>query len=254
MDEVIALTLRTMQQDMTRLERVGINLANVTTHGYKREMVVAKPFAETYAALQAAISTVQPNGSLVPSEPVQVLNDWRPGTLKSTGQSLDLALGGQGFFEVTTAQGPAYTRQGSFQVDGRGRLVTAQGHPVQGKSGEIYLSKTNPIIDAAGNIKEADLAGRVNETVIAQIKIVQFNDNAALQRAGDGLFSVSQNASQSIVNDPKIRQGFLENSNVNAMQEMLQMTQTMRHFETMQRVIQAHDDMVGVAIRKLGDL
>lgn len=282
MQEVLALSLQAMQLDMQRLDRIGTNLANALTPGYKREVTAGQPlrlgtvsFASMLNQLNADPSTgattalsSQPIAS--PFSSLLVQADVRPGTLKSTGQSTDVALAGPGYFEVSTEAGPAYTRQGSFHVDVRGRLVTAQGLPVMGKGGEIYLQTSNPVIDAAGNVYEsrspnatpsghasgqlAPANGVANGTAVAQLKVVQIDNAKDLQRLGDGLVAAGDSGSVMKDADIQIRQGFLENSNVNSMQEMVQLMQTMRHFESMQKVALGYDEMTGQAVRKLGDL
>jgi flagellar basal-body rod protein FlgF len=268
MQEVLAITLQAMHQDMQRLDRIGTNLANALTPGYKREVVASQSSQASASMFALAVdhmgaSSADIQGTTQTFAPMIVQTDVRPGTLKSTGQSLDLALAGPGYFEVSTEHGPAYTRQGNFQVDARGRLVTAQGFPVMGKSGEIYLNSRTPAIDAAGFI--ADTPGVsfkpgnapqsiVQTPAVAQIKVVQFEDEKSLQRLGDGLVAGSDNVIQLKDSDIQVRQGYLENSNVNSLQEMVQMMQTMRHFESMQKAATGYDDMTAMAIRKLGEL
>ncbi len=183
-----------------------------------------------------------------------VQTDMRPGTLKSTGQSLDVALAGPGYFEVMTETGPAYTRQGAFRVDARGRLVTAQGLPVMGNGGEIVLNSDRPFIDAIGNVFESRTGVAENTTPVAQIKVLQPENTKVMRRLGDGLFSADGSFTTIKDSDIQIRQGFLENSNVSSMQEMVQLMQTMRHFESMQKIAVGYDDMTGQAVRKLGEL
>ncbi|WP_459569022.1 flagellar hook-basal body protein [Cupriavidus sp. 8B] len=252
MQEIFAVTLASMHQDMARLDRVALNLANVTTPGYKREVVSAQPFSQVVDAMAfAPEQAVGPDG-------LQVLSDMRPGTMKLTGQALDVALASEGFFEVTTPNGLAYTRQGNFRTDARGRLVTVQGYPVMGKNGDIYLATQSPAIDTAGNITEPNATtgpSALNPgAAVAQIKVVRFDSPKTLPRLGEGL--VAAGSGMTVANDAEmqIRQGVLENGNVNSMQEMVQLMQTMRHFESMQKVAQGYDDMLGTAIRKLGDL
>lgn len=139
-----------------------------------------------------------------------------------------------------------------------GRLVTAQGYPVMGKNGEIFLTTQTPVIDSVGNVTEPNAAtgpSAVNPgTPIAQIKVVKFDTPKTLQRLGEGL--VAAGTGMTVVDDVnvQIRQGALENGNVSSMQEMMQLIQTMRHFESVQKITQGYDEMIGTAIRKLGDL
>ena len=253
MQEIFAITLASMHQDMARLDGVALNLANVSTPGYKRGIVSTQPFATLVDAVDG-----RAEASAADATGVQVLNDMRPGTVKLTGEVLDVALAGDGFFEVTTPSGPAYTRQGNLRKDALGRLVTAQGYPVMGKNGEIFLTTQTPVIDAMGNITEPNATtgpSAVNPgTPVAQLKVIKFDSPKTLQRLGEGM--VSAGPGMTVVDDTnvQIRQGALENGNVSSMQEMMQLIQTMRHFESMQKMTQGYDDMLGTAIRKLGDL
>lgn len=258
MQEILAVALGSMQQDMQRLDRVAQNLANVATPGYKREVVVARPFAEMVGAAGLAQVAEAELGEALPPAPVQVYADLRPGTVRLTGQPLDLALGGEGFFEVATEDGPAYTRAGSFRVDARGRLVTAAGHAVMGRGGEIQLTTTRPVIDATGAITEpaATQGGAAPESAhpVGQLRVVRLEDPQAARRLGDGLWATGGKVFEVEEGQAQIRQGALESSNVSSTQEMVQLVQTMRHFESMQKVAQGYDEMVASAIRRLGDL
>lgn len=248
MNEILALTLHSLHQDMAKVDRVAFNLANAQTTGYKREVLLDVPFARRVeaAAGQAAGA---------PATTVHV--DQKPGTLKATGQSLDVALAGPGWFEVMTPEGVAYTRQGNFRLDAQGRLVTQQGHPVMGVGGEIQLPHGGPVIDAEGRVFEGALPGSVparpHAEAVAQLKIVRFDAQAPVRRLGDGLVTVAGETSLVAAGEADVRQGFLENSNVSSMHEMVQLMQSMRHFETMQKVALGYDEMLGTAVRKLGE-
>jgi flagellar basal-body rod protein FlgF len=252
MQPILEVTLGAMQHDVARLERVATNLANVTTPGYKREMWVqsAEPTgsASAFARLVETASSIEPSTS--GSEPQthgEIARDARPGTLKPTGQSLDIALTGPGWFELATEQGPAYTRHGQFHLDSRGRVVNIEGHALMGKGGEVVLSGTGATIDASGKVHES---GRL----VDQIRVVEFESGAQLVARGAGLFNSAGHARTMEDGAVRLRQGFLESANVDSAQEMVTLTQTMRHFESLHRVIQGYDDMLGTAIRKLGDL
>jgi len=253
MNEILAVALSSMQQDMNRLDRVASNLANVTTPGFKREILVTPPFGDS---IEAAMGAARPSPG--PAAAPVVLTDHRPGTLRITSQPLDLAIEGDAYFEVQTSSGPAFTRQGDFQVDARGRLVTSRGEPVMGTAGEIILSSQRPVIDPDGKVTEPLAAGGPGSgspgTVIGQLKLVRLEDPAGLRRLGNGQVATSGQAHPVDDGQARVRQGALENSNVSSAQEMVQLMQTMRHFESMQRVAQGYDEMLGASIRKLGDL
>jgi flagellar basal-body rod protein FlgF len=242
MDPVLSVVLGSMHADMARIERVAMNIANAQTAGYKREVVTATPFAARVDDAAGAVA---------------VHTDQRAGTLKRTGESLDLALAGAGWFEVATPQGVAYTRQGHFRQDAQGRVVTQQGHPVLGVGGEIVLLTATPVIDAAGRVFEgaaaADGPGRAGVAPLAQLKVVQFDGTPAMQRLGDGLFVLQGEPVLAAEGAVQVRQGFLENSNVSHMHEMVRLLETVRHMESLQKVALSYDEMLATSIRKLGE-
>ena len=235
-DNVLSAVLGSIHADMARVERVGMNIANAQTVGYKRELVAATAFG---SQVESALS---------------VHTDARPGVLKPTGQSLDLALASTGWFEVMTPQGPAYTRQGQFQRDAQGRLVTAQGDPVMGTGGVIHLQDASPRIDGAGRIFERTNGGSDGPSgPVAQIKVVQFPAGAALQKLGSGLVQLRGEAPTPPEGSVQVQQGFLEQSNVSHMHEMVRLLETARHLESLQKVALAYDEMLAGSIRRLGD-
>jgi len=254
MHEIYAVALAAMHQDMARLDRIATNLSNAATPGYKREVVAGRPFTELVSAAAAPEATAI--GAVGDAQGLRVVSDVRPGTLKLTGEPFDLALEGAGYFEVQMPDGLAYTRQGNFHVDARGRLVTVEGYPVMGTSGEIVLSTQSPVIDAIGKVTEPNATGvgSVPGASVAQLRVVQFDKPDRLTRMGGGLLRPVSADPGSGLAQPKVRQGALENSNVNSMEEMVQLIQTMRHVESVQRALQGYDEILGTAIRKLGDL
>lgn len=252
MEPITDLTLDAMRGDVARLERVATNLANISTPGYKREVWVQRaalaPSATEFNRLIAADADNLKGTTVERTDAVgEIARDLRIGTLKPTGQSLDLALSGAGYFEVATERGPAYTRLGQFRLDGTGRVVTAQGHALVGKGGEITLSGPEVSIDASGRIQQS---GRL----VDQVKVVDFASGTRLQPLGAGLLAASGPARALEESAVRVHQGHLENSNVDSAHEMVSLMQTMRHFESLQRAAQGYDEMLGTAIRKLGDL
>ena len=250
MQDVMALSLQAMQGDAARLDRVGANLANATTPGYKRELAiqrVASGIGTTFASLVESQATdpALSSGSASASG-LAVGRDMRVGTLKSTGQPLDFALTGPGFFEVATPTGPAYTRHGQFQLDARGRVVTAKGDAVMGVGGDIVLTGA-PTVDASGAFTED---GRV----VGKLRIVDFEAAESIPRLDGGLYAAGRQILHAEGDSAGVKQGYLENTNVDPMREMTDLIRTMRHLESMQRVVQGFDDMLGTAIRKLGDV
>ncbi|HVZ46131.1 MAG TPA: flagellar hook-basal body protein [Ramlibacter sp.] len=251
MSEVFAVALQGMQADMTRVRQVGMNLANALTTGYKGSVVVQTPVGTSFAGhLTGAAATAPTLEDAAADNAVSIRHDMRTGTLKSTGQALDVAITGRGFLEVITPDGPAYTRQGNLRLDAQGRLVTAQGYPVQGTAGDIVLTTSSPVIDGAGL-----LLGPSGEedAPLAELKLVEFEPGTEPRALGEGLFAAGAAMKTLAREDRQVRQGALENSNVSSIDEMTQLIHSMRHFEALHKMAQAYDEMLGTAIRKLGE-
>lgn len=249
MHDVMAVALGAMHDDAARLERIGSNLANALTPGYKREVHVARAGGPSrhFATLVDAASTARQTVA----EPVR---DMRPGTLQRTGQPLDLALTGRGFFELATPAGPAWTRHGQFRLDPQGRVVDTEGRALQSTAGDLVLSTGSPIaevtVDDKGDVREQ---GRV----VARLRLVDVAESSRLERAGGGLFAAGAQAVDVQPLDEaetQVRQGWLENANVEPMREMVELVRTMRRFESVHRAVQAYDEILGTGIRKLGDV
>ena len=242
MADALAIAARSMADDIARLAAISHNLANAATPGFKREMTVSRPFVDFVQSAvlpgEAALAVRRP-GSLVPR------TDHAAGPMQYTGHGLDLAIEGDGFFEIEDANGPVYTRQGSFQLDGNGRLVDHAGRAVLGSVGEIRIDSAAPRIDRQGRVYDG-------ETLVGQLRVVRFDDPQALARLGAGLSAAGTQEAQPIT-EPRLRQGYLEASNVVTANEMVRLIETMRHFESNQKLIQGYDEVLERAIRTLGE-
>ena len=225
--DLMAIAASGMQQDLQRVETISQNMANVLTPGYKKQIVQGTTFAQ------------QVDGGLARApEALSLSIDPAPGTLRYTGNPQQVAIDGAEFFEIAGKNGPAYTREGSFHTDVRGRLVGEHGLPVMGTGGEIVLQGAYTI-DANGDVRQGDrVAGR--------LKLVRFANPAALVPQGGALATESANA-------PSLRIGYQENSNVSSPQEMVRLTAAVRHFEALQKIMQGYDDSLEKTIRKLGE-
>jgi flagellar basal-body rod protein FlgG len=237
MPSAISVAARVMADDMFRLDVISQNLANAQTTAYKKELVAARPFAEHLEAGGQRIPVSLPALASV--------LDLRQGALSRTGNALDLAIDGEGFFEIAGRDGPLYTRQGSFRLDASGRLVSPSGLPVSGASGEIRLTSASPVVDRLGRVLEGD-------RVVDQLKIVRFASSDALTPLGGGLYR-ADGQGEAALDALQVRQGFVEASNVQSLPEMVRMIELMRRFETTQKVVQSYDGMLGTAIGKLGE-
>jgi flagellar basal-body rod protein FlgG len=223
-----------MRNDAESLRVIGNNVANMETVAYRREVALMRPSFEA--------ASDEARAALAPPLGVETAVDQRPGTLKSTGESLHLALEGPGFFVVDTPQGEALTRRGDFRLDAEGRLVTQVGLPVLGEAGVIHIEGTPQI--------EADGSMRIAGNVVAQLRIAQVAGESPITPLGGDLYSAAVLPEANPAT--RVRQGFLETSNVESVHEMVRLIETMRHFETVQRFVRGYDDMMSKAISELG--
>ncbi|HWH82077.1 MAG TPA: flagellar hook-basal body protein [Burkholderiaceae bacterium] len=236
MIDALTAAAGSMANDIARLSTISQNLMNASTPAYKREMLVGQPFQR--AMERAGLE----DGVAAPSTAI----DLRLGTLRFTGNPLDLALDGDGFFEVQTENGTAYTRQGDFRVDANGQLVTQAGQVVQGLGGALQLPNANPTVDRDGRVLDGD-------KLLGQLKVVRFTNPSQMTRIGGGLFQTAEAPTVPADGTVRLRQSHLEASNVNTASEMVKLVETMRHFEATQKVVQGVDEMMERALRKLGE-
>lgn len=231
-----------MQNDLLRLEGISQNLANVLTPGYKRQVT-------TGASFQVQLNTAlgQPHSlSGANAKTAQVSIDTSMGVLKYTGSKQDAAIQGDSFFEVVSPNGLAYTRQSSMHVDVSGRLVTAAGLPVMGIGGEITLTGAPFSIAANGDVLQG-------ERIAGHLKRVKFENASDLVPLGNGIYEAGNAKMLDKQSAEPLRVGFQENSNVSSPQEMVRLTETVRHFESLQKIVQGYDDSLEKVIRKLGE-
>jgi flagellar basal-body rod protein FlgF len=246
MSDAIAALSEAMRNDAETLRVIGQNVSNIDTVAYRREIAVMRTSFdqaadEARAELGSPAELAAAAGLAAPAE-FETAIDQRPGTLKASSEALHLALEGPGFFVVDTPQGEALTRRGDFRLDSEGRLVTRQGMPVLGENGAVHIAGTPQIA--------ADGAVRVDGAVVGQLRVAQVAPGAPLSSLGADLYRGEQLPQGD--SSARVRQGFLEASNVESVQEMIRLIETMRHFEGVQRFVRGYDDMMGKAISELG--
>lgn len=240
--DALSAAVGVMNNGIQQMSVIGQNLANVSTTGFRSDIAVARPFADVLAASGPEGALV---GYAVRLPVLQTVQDTRPGTLRMTSNPLDFAVEGEGFFEISTGAGPRYTRQGNFRLDSLGRLVSESGSPVVGVSGEILLNSNKVTVDGEGRIFES-------ERQVGQLRLVKFADARSMVHSGSGLYAAGS-AAPDPVGAGRVRQGYLEGSNVNSTREMVRMIETVRQFEAGQKIIQAYDEMLDRALSKLGE-
>lgn len=230
-------SVEAMLAQSQRLNQVTNNLANVDSTGYKKDNLT---FWET-------LYTASDNRQRV-GKALHVINDHQQGTNEMTGNPLDLAINGKGFFKVQTPQGVRYTRAGNFQLNTQGQITTSNGHLLLGQGGPIVAEGTEIVIARDGSVI-------VDGENINQISLVNFTDTSNLEKEGVNLFRIKEeNVQEEAPQNVTIQQGFLEGSNVNVVTEMAEMIDLQRAFESQQRVIRTIDDINDLAIRRVGKL
>lgn len=227
-----------MMNQQTMLEVIANNLANVNTVGYKRNDL---NFSGVFNPLPDADGTY--NSLNLDDVSAKFITDFSEGEIRQTENPLDLSLDGNGFFVIQQQNGLVYTRSGNFTIDNSGRLVTMDGFPVLGTNGVIQIQGGIPEIDSIGQIT-------VNGNPIAKLRIASFQDPSQLTKAGYNTF-IGNNQTE-LTGSAKVRQGYLEMSNANAIHEMVKMIETMRIYESYQKTIQLFNETLEKSNSELG--
>jgi flagellar basal-body rod protein FlgG len=249
-----------MEAQQMQLDVISNNLANSSTNGFKRASAVFEDLM--YQNLRQAGSnsseqTQLPTGLQVGLgvRTVATSRSFAQGALQQSGNNLDVAVQGNGFFQVTMPDGTTnYTRDGSFQVDSQGRLVTASGLPIA--NGVTVPANATSVAIAPNGTVTALIPGNVTPQAIGTIALASFINPAGLDPKGGNLYAESAASGQPNSGTPgtngmgSLMQGYVETSNVNVVQELVTMIQTQRAYEMNSKAIQTSDQM----LQKLGQL
>lgn len=225
-----------------QLEIDANNLANINTIGYKKDQVF---FRHLIDSLQAT----DEKNARASSASGDVITDFSTGSLRETGNPLDLAIVGDGFFVIDTPEGNVFTRNGNFTLAADGRLITQDGYSVLGSGGEIQIAGNDVRISEDGSVL---VDGQATDT----LRVVRFEDPTLLTKIGGTYFMDEDNAGMMDVEsaDLKVRQGYLEGSNVTGIKEIVQMIEIYRQFEMGQRAITTQDQTLEKLINDGGRL
>jgi flagellar basal-body rod protein FlgF len=228
----------TRQSGLAReLQSVANNIANLSTTGYRREGVI---FAEMVEALPVE------GGAVAMTAARARFTDELQGALVETGGTLDFAIEGDGYFTVQTAEGTRLTRAGAFLRDADGQVVSADGHVLLDDGGGAILIP----FDAEKISLAADGTLSADGLPVARVGLVRVEDPTKLFREAGVLFRAD--AEPEPVEDPRVVQGFLEQSNVNAVAEMARMIEVQRAYENGQRLLDQEDERIRLVVRVLG--
>ncbi|HEX8988932.1 MAG TPA: flagellar basal-body rod protein FlgG [Rhodocyclaceae bacterium] len=244
-----------LDAQQTQLDVISNNLANVSTNGFKRARAVFEDLLYQTLRQPGAASSQQtqiPSGLQIGTgvRPVSTERIFTQGNLTQTGNALDLAINGPGFFQIQMPDGTfAYTRDGAFQQDSTGQVVTSSGYPL---SPAITIpSNATSISISRDGVVSITQAGSSAATQIGTIQVVSFINNGGLQSAGENLYLETASSGTPTPNTPGtngaglLNQGYVETSNVNVAEELVQMIQTQRAYELNSKAIQTSDNMLG---------
>lgn len=228
MPDTFAVAEAAIRHSMATLDRVSNNIANAATPGFKRELRMQPTFDSQLRGEQIARS--------------EAVRDWSPGALKYTGTPLDFAIEGEGWFQLQSPQGVVLTRNASLQVGSDGRLVSSQGWPI--------------VLDTDTALPPGQLTLRANDELwVDEVRVGRFQlvsaSPDALRPAGAGVYK--SEAATADATTASVRQGYLEASNVNSLNEMVDLIDAVRQAEAAQRMMRAYDEAMETALTTLGE-
>lgn len=244
-----------LEAQQTKLDVISNNLANVSTNGFKKSRPIFEDMLYQNIRQPGAVSSEQntnlPSGLQVGTGVRAVATErlHSQGGLQGTENSRDLAIDGEGFFQVQMPNGDTgYTRDGSFQKDQNGQLVTSSGYLIQPT---ISIPQNSLSITVAKDgVVSVTQPGTTQSAVVGQIQLATFVNNSGLQSIGENLYmetdaSGPANESQPGLNGTgKLLQGYVETSNVNVVEEMVSMIQTQRAYEINSKAVKTSDEML----------
>lgn len=229
----IFASLGTLRQQNRISHLIANNLSNAQTAGFKKDVPVFS------VLLSQSLDSYQ----RLSFDQTKTL--FHQGTIQQTGNPLDLAIEGEGFFKIQTAQGVRYTRAGNFCLNRDGVLTNANGFSVLGKRGEMTLSGGTITVEKDGTVK-------VNGEERDKIALVTLQNLDLLKKEGHTLFELRIEEEVREVENPQIHQGALEASNTNPIEEMVNLIDALRSFESCVKVVQSQDEMDSKAVNELG--
>lgn len=267
-----------MIAQQNRLDNVANNLANVDKTAYKKDITLFKAFPNMIIRRSndnglgifplGSYDTMPYVGKLGTGVEVnEKFTQFTQGSLQKTESKFNVALQGKGFFVVQTEKGERFTRDGSFTINQEGILMTHNGEPVLGENGIIKIQKHNFIINERGevivnNAIPRDARDMVNmnnnnwdePVVIDKLRVVDFARTRHLKKEGDSKYRETPESGPPVPPgvEVKVKQGFLEKSNVNIVREMVDMIEVQRSYEANQKAVTSHDQTLGKLINDVG--
>ncbi len=225
-----------------QMDMIANNIANMNTTAYKAQTMM---FAE-YLVPQGRTGAAAVGYDMSMVQDVAMMRRMSPGIIRQTGNALDLAIKGKGYFVIETPDGLRYTRNGRFMTDLEGLLVNRAGYPVLDvDSRVIELNPSDPNLDISTDGTISTSAGAV-----ARLQVAIFQNEQKLEELGNSLYASKE--TPELAETSQILQGALEGSNVNAIREMTEMMTVLRSYQSVQRLLTANHEMQRRAISTLG--
>jgi flagellar basal-body rod protein FlgF/flagellar basal-body rod protein FlgG len=256
MDNAVLIGLSRQMALHRELEVVANNVANINTTGYKADGAVFEEFLSPKAS-HGHFSGGDRRLSYVHDR--ATWHDFRQGPVQITGNPLDVALDGDAFLVVQTPRGERYTRNGAFQLNATGQLVTNEGYQVLGDGGAITFQNNDKQISISedGAIRVREGADTKSDAQRGRLRLVRFDQVGRLQKDGSGMFVPPNGMQPQAIQPPqrvRVMQGAIEQSNVRGVVEMARMIEITRSYSQIANLLQAHSDMRRGALDKLSDV
>ena len=236
-----------------QIDVISNNVANVNTNGFKadkslfQEYLMPVAHADNFIGSDRRLSYVQDRATW---------RDMAQGSTENTGNPLDVAIDGNAFLAVQTPAGERYTRNGSLQINAQGQLTTVDGNLVLGANGPIVFQQNDRdiVISPEGTITVREGLNTLQDAVRGKVRMVNFAQPQQLQKEGANLYSAPNGTFAQTDTTSKLRQGFIEKSNVNTVAEMSRMIEVTRIYQQISSTLQQQGDLRKNALDKLADV
>lgn len=235
MDLDLSAVIKASNVLLAKNDMISNNLANINTSGFKRDDVVFDVLEHGY------------NEEL----PLDQYTDFDQGDLKSTGNLMDFAISGDGFFTMESSEGQLFTRNGHFSISDEGMIEDSFGNRLLGSSGPVEVLGQNGVPGEVRITEKGEVM--VNGDIVNKLLITDFEDKHELEKVGNNLFKPNEGVTGESIESKGIVQGFLETSNINPVNEMVNLIDMHRQFEATQKVMRTFDQIAEDAINEVGN-
>ena len=235
MDLDLSAVVKASNVLLAKNDMISNNLANINTSGFKRDDIVFDVLEQGY---QEDMSVDQ-------------YTDFDQGDLKSTGNLMDFAISGEGFFTLESDQGQVFTRNGHFSISEEGMIEDSFGNQLLGSSGPVEVLGQNGVPGEVRITEKGEVM--VDGDIVNKILITDFQDKHDLEKIGNNLFKPNEGVTGEAIESTGIVQGFLETSNINPVSEMVNLIDMHRQFEATQKVMRTFDQIAEDAINEVGN-